>query len=225
MQLATTIECLFAGGIGYLDIEGQRSGIFKRRAAGPVRVEAEGIVGDEQADRRVHGGPEKAVHHYAAQHYQHLAETFPEAAYALIPGSLGENISACKLSESNVHIGDIFQVGNTVLQVSQPRSPCWKINYRFGVERMSMYIAQWRITGWYYRVLRPGIIEAGDSIVLVERQTEYFSIDQFWQVQLSREPNLGDLATLSEVRGLAPDWKRRLRERAKWLRIRLAASI
>jgi MOSC domain-containing protein YiiM len=224
MQWVTNIECLFAGGIGYLDPEGQRSGIFKHRVAGPVRVQAEGIVGDEQADRRVHGGPEKAVHHYAAQHYQRLREQFAEAAHALIAGSLGENISACELSECNVHIGDIFQAGSAVLQVSQPRSPCWKINHRFDVERMSMYIAQERITGWYYRVLSPGVIEAGDSISLLERQTERFSIDQFWQVQLSRQPNVDDLTELSEVPGLAPDWKRRLGERAKWLRERVVAG-
>lgn len=220
MQWVTTIEAVFAGGVGYLDSEGQRSGIFKRRLIGPVRVETEGIVGDEQADRSVHGEPEKAVHHYAAQHYARLGDKFSEAAQALVPGSLGENISACKFSEVNVHIGDIFRVGSAVLQVSQPRSPCWKINHRFAVEQMSMHIAQEQITGWYYRVLCPGVIQAGESMQLLERQTERFSIDQFWKIQLSRQPNVDDLMDLSLVSGLAPDWKGRLVERARWLRAR-----
>ncbi|KVG89353.1 hypothetical protein WJ36_27160 [Burkholderia ubonensis] len=216
MTPISTIDSLFAGGTGYLP-EGQRSGIFKRRITDFVRVEAVGISGDEQADPRVHGGPEKAVHHYAAENYTQLAQVFPDSAPELVPGSLGENISARLLSEQNVHIGDIFQVGSAaLLQVSQPRSPCWKINHRFGVDGMSMLVAQTRITGWYYRVICPGTIQPGDAIALVERQTNRFSIDQFWQVQLAHHPSVEDLDALSAVRGLAPDWKRRLSERVKW---------
>ncbi|MEM5402502.1 MULTISPECIES: MOSC domain-containing protein [Paraburkholderia] len=218
--LTTNIGCLFAGGMGYLDHEGQRSGIFKRRIAGSVRIDAQGIVGDEHGDPRIHGGPEKAVHHYAAEHYARIAQAFAECAEALVPGSLGENISASGLTERNVHIGDTYQVGSAMLQVSQPRSPCWKINHRFGVERMSMHIAEGCITGWYYRVLRPGVIAPGDAITLVERQTERFSIDEFWQVQLSHRPSIDALVELIAIPGLAPDWKRRLGEREKWLRAR-----
>jgi MOSC domain-containing protein YiiM len=220
MTPTSNIERIFAGGLGYLEREGQRSGIFKRRIVGPVRVEALGIVGDEHGDPRIHGGPEKAVHHYAAQNYERIALEFRQCAEALIPGRLGENISAFGLSERNVHIGDIFQVGTALLQVSQPRSPCWKINHRFGVERMSMHIAQERITGWYYRVVRPGIMEAGDAIELLERQTERFSIDEFWQVQLSHRPSIDELAEIMAIPGLAPEWKRRLEDREKWLRAR-----
>ena len=80
-----------------------------------------------------------------------------------------------------------------------------------------MHVAKERITGWYYRVLQPGFIEAGDRIELLERQTERFSIDEFWQVQLSHRPVIDDLLALAASRGLAEDWKRRLSERAKWL--------
>jgi MOSC domain-containing protein YiiM len=217
MKPTSTIDHLFAGGLGYLD-EGQRSGIFKRRIVGPVLVRAQGIAGDEHGDPRVHGGPEKAVHHYAAENYGRLAQAFEQSAGALIPGSLGENISSHDLCERNVHIGDVFQIGGAVLQVSQPRSPCWKINHRFGVERMSVHVARERMTGWYYRVISPGVIQEGDTISLLERQTERFSIDQFWQVQLSHRPSIDDLVELTSVAGLAQDWKRRLGERVIWLR-------
>lgn len=217
MSLTSKIDHVFAGGTGVLKPEGQRSGIFKRRRSGPARVEILGIVGDEHADRRVHGGPEKAVHHYAAENYELLAQAFAQCAHELIPGSLGENISAHGLTEQNVHIGDVFQVGSAVLQVSQPRSPCWKINHRFDAERMSMHVAKERITGWYYRVLQPGFIEATDVIELLDRQTQRFSIDEFWQVQLSHRPVIDDLLALAATPGLAEDWKRRLSERAKWL--------
>jgi MOSC domain-containing protein YiiM len=85
---------------------------------------------------------------------------------------------------------------------------------------MSMHVAKERITGWYYRVIQPGFIEAGDRIELLDRHTERFSIDQFWQVQLSHRPEIDDLLALTATHGLAEDWKRRLAERAKWLRKR-----
>ncbi|WP_408596857.1 MOSC domain-containing protein [Pseudomonas sp. PLMAX] len=217
MTLTSKIDHVFAGGLGVLEPEGQRTGIFKQRRAGPVRVELHGIVGDQHGDTRVHGGPEKAVHQYAAQNYSRLAQAFVPSAGQLVAGSLGENISAFGLSELNVHIGDVFRVGSSVLQVSQPRSPCWKINHRFDAEHMSMFVARERITGWYYRVLEPGFLEAGDPIELLERHDERFSIDQFWQVQLSHRPVIDDLLALAASPGLSADWKRRLGERAKWL--------
>lgn len=218
MELTSSINRLFSGGLSYLEPEGQRTGIFKRQISGLARVVSHGIEGDEHGDPRVHGGPEKAVHHYAAENYARIAQAFSGSATALIPGSLGENISAHHLSERNVHIGDVFRVGRSVLQVSQPRSPCWKINHRFDAERMSMYIAQERITGWYYRVIEPGFIQAGDHIELKDRQTDRFSIDQFWQVQLSHQPSIDDFIELIAIPGLAPDWRHRLSDRVKWLK-------
>src|SRR3989344_181995 len=215
MTLISTIDHVFAGGLAVLQSEGQRTGIFKQRQAGPVRVELQGIVGDQHGDTRVHGGPEKAVHQYAAQNYQRLAQAFAPSAAHLVAGSLGENICAFGLSELNVHIGDVFRIGSSLLQVSQPRSPCWKINHRFDAEHMSMFVARERITGWYYRVLEPGWLQAGDRIELLERHNERFSIDQFWQVQLAHRPLIDDLLALADSVGLAADWKRRLRERAK----------
>jgi MOSC domain-containing protein YiiM len=220
MTLTSKIDHVFAGGLGVLQPEGQRTGMFKQRHSGPVRVELHGIVGDQHGDTRVHGGPEKAVHQYAAQNYERLAQAFTQSASQLVTGSLGENISAGELSEYNVHIGDVFRIGSCVLQVSQPRSPCWKINHRFDAEHMSMFVARERITGWYYRVVQPGFIEAGDTIELLERHTERFSIDQFWQVQLSHRPMIDELQALAATQGLAEEWKRRLFERAKWLQNR-----
>lgn len=221
MTLTTKIDHVFAGGLGVLQPEGQRTGIFKQRHEGPVRVALHGIAGDQHGDTRVHGGPEKALHQYAAQNYARLAQAFADSAPQLVAGSLGENISAFGLSECNVHIGDVFQVGSAVLQVSQPRSPCWKINHRFDAEHMSMFVARERITGWYYRVVQPGSLQAGDRIELLERHTERFSIDQFWQVQLSHRPLIDDLLALAATPGLAEDWKRRLCERAKYLQRRV----
>lgn len=211
------IDSLFAGGIGILSAEGHRSGIFKKAISTQATVTINGIAGDEHADKRVHGGPEKAVHHYASENYKRLAAQYPAVAHEFRPGSIGENISTTGLTEQNVHIGDIFRIGSVVAQVSQPRSPCWKIDHRFGVERMSMFVAKEHITGWYYRILEPGIMAADDKIEFLERQSGSFSIDDFWKVQLSHRPALDGLTALAAVPGLAADWHRRLTERAKWM--------
>ncbi|WP_298232564.1 MOSC domain-containing protein [uncultured Azohydromonas sp.] len=220
--LASTVASLFAGGTGHLEPEGHRSGIFKKRILGRAAVTTQGIVGDEHADKRVHGGPEKAVHHYAVENYQRLMESFPQRADAFMPGCIGENISASHLTEENVHIGDIFRIGSVVAQVSQPRSPCWKIDHRFGIERVSMYLAREFITGWYYRVLEPGFVEAGDGIELLERHDRSFSIAQFWRIQLLHQPPTSELLELARIPGLSLEWQRRLTERVRWLQKRAA---
>ena len=86
---------------------------------------------------------------------------------------------------------------------------------------MSMFVAKQRITGWYYRVIQPGIIQAGDHIELLERPNERVSIDEFWRVQLSHRPVIEELLVLAATKGLAADWQRRLAERAKWLQKRV----
>ena len=225
MGLGSSVERLFAGGLTTLEPEGQRTGIYKRPLTTAVRVDREGIEGDQHGDLRVHGGPEKAVHHYAAQHYARLAEAYPGSAAALVPGSIGENISAHGLAEHNVHLGDVFRIGTALLQVSQPRSPCWKINHRFEAARMSMFVARERITGWYYRVIEAGVIAPGDRIELAERQTEHYSIDRFWQVQMHHRPDIDEVLGLIAVPGLSADWKRRLQERVDWLRRQTSKEV
>ena len=209
---------VFAGGLTLLGPEGQLSGIVKRALGARVRVERDGLAGDEHADPRVHGGPEKAVHQYAVAHYARLAAAFPSAAAGLVPGSLGENLSAPGMDEHDVCIGDIYTVGSAVLQVSQPRRPCWKINHRFDVERLSVHIAEHRMTGWYYRVLVPGEIGVGDTIALRDRPDGRFTIDRFWRVQADHRPDPDELEALAAVPGLAPEWCERFAHRVFWLR-------
>ena len=159
---------LFIGTIAPLPDSGRPTGMFKHPVSAALQLGFEGFSGDEQADRRVHGGPEKAVHLYPATHYARLAERFPDAADQLQPGSLGENISSPTLDETQVRIGDIFQLGEARLQLCQPRSPCWKIDERFGIDGMAAFIAEQRLTGWYFRVLQPGTVTPDATLDLVE---------------------------------------------------------
>jgi MOSC domain-containing protein YiiM len=211
------IAAIFVGEVSPLPPEGQPTGIFKRPVAS-ASVTTNGIAGDHQADRRVHGGPEKAVHQYTTANYARLAVEFPAIAPALVPGSLGENLSAHGWSEDNVHIGDVFRIGTVRLQVSQPRSPCWKINHKFGVAELSRHIAATGITGWYYRVLAPGRIAVGDPFERVEQAADPITIADFWRIVLAHRPNPNELARLAACPGLAPNWRTKLADRVAWLR-------
>jgi MOSC domain-containing protein YiiM len=213
-----TILAVHVGGISPLPPEGTPTGMFKLAVVGPVVIGPEGLEGDTQADRRVHGGPEKAVHHYAADNYALLAAQFPDAAAAFVPGSLGENLSTLGWTEDRVCIGDVFRVGSALLQVSQPRSPCWKINRKFGLDALSRFVAERGITGWYYRVLASGTVAPGDPFELVERNPQPLSLGCLWSAHLAHRPDPEELARLLATPGLSPDWVRKLGERLDWLR-------
>jgi MOSC domain-containing protein YiiM len=208
---------LFVGTIAPLPESGRPTGMFKYPVDGPLHLGSAGFAGDEQADRRVHGGPDKAVHLYPAVHYGRLAQAFPEAASQLKPGSLGENISSPTLDESRVRIGDVFGLGEARLQLCQPRSPCWKIDARFGVDGMAAYIAEHHLTGWYFRVLLPGIVAPGATLDLVEPGDDRLSLAQAQQLWHSHRPAPLALRQLAATPSIAAGWQRKIVERSDWL--------
>jgi len=212
------IDRVFAGGISPLPPEGQPTGIFKQPVDGSVALGKEGLAGDAQADRRVHGGPEKALHHYAADNYPVLAAAFPELASQLVAGSLGENLSSRGLTEETVCIGDIFRLGGARIQVSQPRSPCWKIDHKFGVAGLTRFIADHGATGWYYRVLEGGNLGTGDALELIDRNPDPITLQRLWQAHLAHRPDADEIAACAATPGLTPGWVRKLSERLDWLR-------
>ena len=209
---------VFAGGLTVIGETGHLTGMCKRRQVGAVAVGIEGLAGDQIADLRFHGGPDKAVHLYAVEHYAQLCETFPAPDEAFGCGSFGENLSLQGLPDDEVCIGDVYTVGSVVLQLSQPRSPCWKLNARFGVPTLSRYIQDERMTGWYARVMEPGVVAEGDVLALAERQSDACTVAEFWDRVLGREPDVDALQALVESAGLAADWRRRLTQRVEWLR-------
>lgn len=211
------IAGLYVGGITTLEPEGQSTGIYKLASKSPLQLTREGFSGDVQADRRVHGGPEKAVHHYAAENYAPLAAAFPATAGTLVPGGLGENVSSSGWNEAGVCIGDVFRLGRAVVQVSQPRSPCWKINHKFGTPGMSRFIAEQGITGWYYRVVEEGEVAPDDVFELLERPSPGVSLARLWQVSLTHRPAIDELTQLIATPGLNPGWVDKLAERRSWL--------
>ncbi|UCV19048.1 MOSC domain-containing protein [Ferribacterium limneticum] len=209
---------LFIGGIRPLPESGRPTGMYKQPAGGPLELGREGFIGDEQADRRVHGGPEKAVHLYPARHYAKLAERFPEAAPQLVIGSLGENISTAELDENDVRIGDIWRLGSAELQVCQPRNPCWKIDERFASDGMAAFIAEHRLTGWYWRVVKPGLVAPGDTLELLQAAEGSFTLAEAMQCWQAHRPTLADLEKLAASPGIAKNWQQKIVSRVEWLR-------
>lgn len=209
---------IFLGGIRPLPPDNQPTGIFKQEVLMPVWVGKEGLAGDAQADRRVHGGPEKALHQYASANYARLAAAFPDAVESLVPGSIGENLSAPDWDESNIAIGDIFRFGDSTIQVSQPRSPCWKIDNRFAVDGMAQFIAEQRITGWYFRVLEEGAVEPGANFARIERNPDPVSIVALLSLWAEHRPDPDYLIAISRTPGLTSSWVSKLEDRAGRLR-------
>lgn len=209
---------LFIGSIRPLPESGRPSGIYKMPVTTSVMLGAEGFDGDQQADRRVHGGPDKAVHLYPAAHYRLLGERFPEAAGQLVPGSMGENLSTADLDEGSVRLGDIWQLGSARLQVCQPRNPCWKIDERFASEGMAAFIAEQRLTGWYWRVLTPGRVTPGDPLLLEHSPADNPTLAEAMLLWQTHRPALAELERLAAVSAIADNWRQKILQRLVWLR-------
>ncbi len=146
------------------------SAIAKQPVDGPLAVDAHGFSNDQQADLRVHGGPEKALHHYASEHVAFWRKTFPDSAGQFAPGCFGENISTTGLTEDNLCIGDILRFGSAGVQICQGRQPCWKLNAHIGNDAMAAHFQKTGRTGWYYRVVEGGTVAVGDPMTLLERR-------------------------------------------------------
>lgn len=208
------MNLIFRGGIRPLPPDNAPTGIFKQAIEMPVWLGREGLAGDAQADRRVHGGPDKALHQYPVVHYARLAAAFPDAEPLLVPGSLGENLSVSGWDESNLAIGDVFRLGDAQIQVSQPRSPCWKIDHRFSADGMAQFIAAQRITGWYFRVLEEGAVEPGADFERIERNPAPVSIAALLALWDAHRPDPELLLEVSRTLGLSAGWVKKLTERA-----------
>ena len=186
---------------------GSRSAIAKYPVAGPVAVGTLGLDGDEQGDLRVHGGPDKAVHQYAQEHYPQWHSELGALPVLATPGAFGENLASSGMTEQHLCIGDQVRVGSVLLEVSQSRQPCWKLNDRFGVPDMARRVQHSGRTGWYYRVLQAGALQAGDRFTLIERPWPQWSLARVIAV-LYHQPF--DAAVLSDLAALplTPSWRR-----------------
>jgi len=134
------------------------SAFVKRPIAGRVMVERLGLAGDQQADLRVHGGPDKAIYCYPSEHYAKWLAEHPSTESLLVPGGFGENLTTLGLDEDQLCLGDVLRIGGVKAQVTQPRRPCFKLGLRFADMQMLDAMLRSGRSGWYLRVLEPGLI-------------------------------------------------------------------
>lgn len=209
------LDAVRTGTVRPLSPEGQPSAITKSDVEGPVRVGVLGLEGDEHGDPRVHGGAEKALHYFSLEGYETFAAALPGVRIA--PGMLGENFHGRGATEADVCVGDVYRIGTALAQVSQPRSPCWKVDNLLGHIGANLTLAELRCQGWYLRVLEEGEVSAGDRMVLVDRPSPGADLDRILAVQQELRPDPAEVRVLAEAEGLTPKLRKRLLGRAKWL--------
>ena len=182
-----------------------RTGIFKEPVPGPVAMNKANLFGDGQADLRVHGGEEKAIYAYPAEHYEPWKSALPDVSFSW--GHFGENLTTEGLEEKTLCIGDRLRIGSVVLQVTQPRMPCYKLNLRFDRDDMiKRFLASGR-SGFYFSVAEPGEVMAGSKVEILSRDPNRVSVSDIVRLYLAqrRDPDL--LQRAMNVDALPANWK------------------
>ena len=187
-----------------------RSGIVKTGVAGAVRLGRLGLEGDGQADLRNHGGENRAVNAYPAEHYEFWRQT--PGLESMTGGAFGENFTLLGLLETTACVGDVFRAGEVVVEISQPRGPCYKLDRRWHVPDLSQRAEQTHRFGWYFRVREEGCVEAGTDLVLLERPFPQWTVARVWDVTF--DSALRESAReLVECAALSDSWREALRKR------------
>lgn len=189
------------------------SGFYKNPVKGLLRLGKTNLEGDGQADLKNHGGPDKAVNLYPVEHYARWREEL--LLPGLNAGAMGENFTTEGLTEDTTCIGDIYAAGEARIQISQPRQPCWKIDRRWGVEGFARRVQESGRTGWYFRVLQEGMVEAGLGLDLVERLCPEWTVARANDVMHGRLTDLAALEELSRCPVLSQSWRDTLAARQK----------
>jgi len=184
---------------------------FKTPAAGSIRVNSLGLDGDEQADKENHGGPDKAVLAYSAEHYaywrQHL--DLPDMPH----GGFGENLTVAGVDETTVCIGDTWRAGVVVFQITQPRQPCWKMSRRWQIADLARQVIANGMSGWYLRVLAGGQLSPGTALELIARPHPKWTVARASDLFHHRKDDLAAAAELAALPELSAAWKASLENR------------
>ena len=195
------------------DYDGSRpSAIGKIQVDGELTLGDLGLEGDEQAEKKIHGGPDRALCHYPRDHYAPGARALPQQADLFCAPAFGENLSTEGLTEKNVYIGDIFRWGEALIQVTQPRSPCFKLNYHFAVSDMAQLMQNSGKTGWLYRVVAGGQVSSDAPLTLVSRLSDV-SVHEAGAIAWKMPFDDDQYHRLLSAAGLSVSWSRTMQKR------------
>lgn len=203
------------GGIEEIPYRGKKvkTGIFKKPIAGPIFLGREGLEGDIQVDRKNHGGPDKAVYAYSLENLRYWSKLRNEPDYAA--GHMGENLTLEGLDDHAVSIGDQFQIGSVIVEVSQPRVPCFKLGIRMQKPQfVGEFLTSGR-TGFYLRVIQEGLIETGDEVTRIHEPPLKVSIPNAMKALIKGPDQAFWIAQALSVPALSTAWREDLVERAQ----------
>lgn len=189
----------------------EKSAIAKFPAPGPIGVGPLGLAGDEQADLVHHGGVDKAIHHYPHDHYPFWRDLVGGHELLDAPGAFGENITTTGLTEGDLCIGDRFQLGSAVVEVSQGRQPCWKIDHKFQRKGMTAQVFATARSGWYYRVVEDGQVSQGDVLERIEHGHRGWTVERVFRLLFAKGADQAELAELADMPRLSENWQERAR--------------
>ena len=192
-----------------------RTGIFKEPVEGPVMMRRLNFDGDRQADLTVHGGPDKAVYAYPSEHYPLWKDELP--GMVLPWGMFGENLTTEGLSEQEIHIGDKFRIGGAKVMVTQPRTPCYKLALKFQRDDMLKRMLTNGRSGFYFAVVEPGVVQAGDAIERIHEDPEGISVAEINTLYRDGGKNANLLRRAANLEALPENWRDYLREELKSL--------
>jgi MOSC domain-containing protein YiiM len=187
------------------------TGIFKEPVAGRVVLRMSNLDGDGQADLENHGGIYRAAYAYSIENYDHWRRELGRADLTF--GQFGENFTVERMVEDNIHIGDVFRVGDALVEVTQPRPPCFKLGIKMGMSRFpKLFLASGRV-GFYLRVLEEGEVGAGDVFECVEGDPEQMSVREMSRLLFFEPENLEGAKRALRVTALSPGWRYSFEER------------
>lgn len=170
------------------------TGIYKMPTSQSIYLGKHDVKGDTVSDRKVHGGEYKACYLFSEEHYSYWQNLYPNLKWDY--GMLGENLTVSGLDETQLHIGDIYKVGEASVQITQPREPCYKFGVKFGTQNVLKQFIDHGYPGTYVRVLKEGYVTKGDVFNLVEKSQYSITVHQFFNLLYakSKDQNLINLA-------------------------------
>ena len=187
------------------------TGIFKEPASGPVQLRPLNLDGDRQADLTVHGGPYKAVYGYPAEHYPFWRQELP--GVNLPWGMFGENFTTTNLAEDDLHVGDRFQIGSSIVMVRQPRTPCYKLAAKFQRDDiLARFLLSGR-SGFYFSVEQEGSVAAEDAFQLLTRNHDGITIAEMNRLFVREKYNQDLLRKAIHTAALPENWREYFAER------------
>ncbi|MCK0158374.1 MOSC domain-containing protein [Cellulophaga sp. F20128] len=183
----------------------EQTGIYKYATTAALHLRNEGVQNDTISNKKVHGGFDKACYLFSSNHYQYWKELYPDLPWQW--GMFGENLTVENLDEATLRIGDIYKIGTALVEVSQPREPCYKLGIRFGTQKILKQFIAHNHPGAYVRVLKEGMVAKGDSCTLITQSKNTLTIQEFYKLLFAKEKNL-EMVTLAINNKALPEHKK-----------------